>query len=250
MNRRILYIAIILFSSPFLYAQQVKDSFKITDTRMMDTYKSMGYVYHQLVKYYPEGDEASAASYWEPREIVDTVRIMGSFEFKKHTYTVTSIRKLGFENVLRIKNIVLPESIKEIGAGAFDGCSYLQSINIPSQCEVLRGSALARTEIRSLILPEGVKSLGGMLCYQCRYLKYVELPSTLERIGEEAFYYCEGLKTVRVHFKEPLPIERKHFFYTTPTKDIKLIVPKGSIDAFKKAEGWKLFYPIVEEDDE
>lgn len=250
MAKKIVTIALFLFLCLGLPAQQVKSSFRATDKLTINTYKSMGYVYCDLIKYYPEGEEASAASYWEPNNVVDTVRILDSFTFQKQKYTVTSIKESGFEDILRIRHIILPETIKRIAPRAFYSCSYLESIYIPSGCETIGSYSFCRTEVDTLILPEGVKIIGAKAFFECTHLKYVELPSTVEKLGERAFSCCNELKTVRVHFKEPLPIDEKHFFFTTPHHKIKLIVPKGTLEAYADADGWRYFEPIVEEDDE
>lgn len=47
---------------------------------------------------------------------------------KGETYKVTRVAKNGFQNVLGLLKIVLPDSVKEIGDQAFSGCVNLYEI--------------------------------------------------------------------------------------------------------------------------
>lgn len=64
-----------------------------------------------------------------------------------------------------IQKIVLPDTIEEIGVGAFALCGVLKEVNIP----------------------EGVKTIGRCTFFHCGSLNNIILPSTLETIGKEAF---------------------------------------------------------------
>ncbi|MBQ7661129.1 MAG: leucine-rich repeat domain-containing protein [Clostridia bacterium] len=73
--------------------------------------------------------------------------------------------------------LVIPEKINgypvtSIGSIAFQGCSRLTSIEIPS----------------------GVTSIGSYAFSECRSLTSIEIPSSVKSIGSNAFYKCSGLQ--------------------------------------------------------
>lgn len=65
----------------------------------------------------------------------------------------------------RIYEVILPDGLTNICAGAFSGCKYLQIIQIP----------------------DTVTSIGGDAFYQCEGLKQIDLPDSIIRIDYRAF---------------------------------------------------------------
>lgn len=238
----------ILFSS-VVFGQQVRDSFGVTsNSSSFNTYKELGYVFQGYVRYYISDGEVLAAGNDIQTHNIDTLRILPGFDYKKKHYYVTGIKEDGFEDSEYIKYVILPDSFKEIAPCAFYKCKSLTGFNIPKDCKTIGAASFAYTNLKSVIIPEGVKKIGGSAFNNCSRISYVELPSTLDTLGKKAFYYCDDLSIVKVHFTEPIPIEREHFFYSKPAHRIKLVVPKGSAEKFSNAEGWKIFSPIVEEE--
>ncbi len=81
-----------------------------------------------------------------------------------------------FANNARIEHVILPASLRDIGVGAFAGCTSLRSINIP----------------------EGVTRLRKSTFTGCHSLYEVTLPESLIGIGEWAFRDCPALKKIRI----------------------------------------------------
>ena len=70
-------------------------------------------------------------------------------------------------------NLTVPEGVKEIGVGAFYGCSTI-------------------TELR---LPESVTKIDKSAFYKCKRLETAYMPA-VESIGSNAFNHCDSLKDV------------------------------------------------------
>ncbi len=89
---------------------------------------------------------------------------------------VETIGGYAFANNEDVVNISLPSSVKEIKAHSFDGCTKLNSVN----------------------LPEGITAIEDYAFYECEALAKVEFPSTLISIGEHSFDYCVSIKEIDV----------------------------------------------------
>ena len=131
---------------------------------------------------------------------------------------VTRIGYQGFFQCSNLTNLTLPKSLKEIGVPtgqAFGGCTSLKNgqfiiDDIAWWCSLtINGGSnpLSFTkkfysapdvEVTDLVIPEGVTSIPQNAFYQCEGIKSVSLPSTLTTIGESAFYGCNGLKSVAI----------------------------------------------------
>ena len=129
-----------------------------------------------------------------------------------------------------VTDLVIPNTIKAIGAFAFVNCSNLKTVTIP----------------------ESVTSIGVSAFYGCSGLTTLTIPKSVTSIGETGVYY--GTKV----FGECSNLTSIQSLNTTPptSKDGRLIdanyekcvvwVPKGSLKAYQEAAGWKDFKNIKE----
>ena len=111
-----------------------------------------------------------------------------------------------------------------IGNQAFDGCSSLTSLTLPSS----------------------VTSIGGSAFSGCSGLTSLTLPSSVTSIGESAFSGCSGLSSIYVNWESPLSIDASTFEDANTGKCI-LYVPKGTYDDYW-ISNWGIFENIVEYD--
>ena len=93
----------------------------------------------------------------------------------------------------------IPDSVVEIGSGAFSGVTGLKTIIIPGTVKTIADSAFAyNTTLETVILEEGVQVIGNNAFESCNNIKNVNLPQSLNKIGELAFYYCTKLETIKI----------------------------------------------------
>lgn len=69
----------------------------------------------------------------------------------------------------KITEIVIPDSVTNIGCFAFSGCSSLRSVDIP----------------------DSVTSIGELAFYECKNLKNLVIPNSVKEIGDGAFNFTE-----------------------------------------------------------
>ncbi|MBR1786796.1 MAG: leucine-rich repeat domain-containing protein [Paludibacteraceae bacterium] len=102
-----------------------------------------------------------------------------------------SIGKRAFENTSKISEVVLPESLIDLGVETFY-CSGVQKISIPRGVTKLEDGG-GMTEDDEWGPPS--YSVCGVF-YGCEHLQEVSLPDTLTYIGDGAFYGCKDLKQI------------------------------------------------------
>ena len=119
------------------------------------------------------------------------------------TYTVTRCDKDAV-------NVVIPSDIDGqpvvgIGSEAFDGCTRLASVKLPTGEEEIYQFCSFRkideyafnncTSLRKIIAPKGLERIGRGAFRNCKMLTRVTFPEGI-RVGDYAFYGCEALTCV------------------------------------------------------
>ena len=104
-----------------------------------------------------------------------------------------------FKNKTGITSISLPNSIREIGDSAFEGCSDLESIVITNNVRIIGDNAFKDcASLNYIYLGDGIREIGAHAFNGCAELRNVVVPSNVETIGEEAFANCVKLETVSI----------------------------------------------------
>ena len=126
--------------------------------------------------------------------------------FEKVTrLSIINIEKIDFE-VSRyfpnLKEVYLPDPIKEIGKNAFE--SY---------------QAYTKGQLEEVYLNDNIEKIGENAFYQNPKLSNIRLPQNLKSIGGSAFYGCKGLEHIEI------PISVTYIgtcaFWDTDLKDVK-----------------------------
>ena len=186
--------------------------------------------------------------------------------------TVTSIGRGAF-SMINIKSISLPSGLEAISQEAFNSCYNLVFISIPSSVTTLYSrsfaycnniasiivesgnakydsrkncNAVIETSSKTLIkgckntvIPYGVKIIDEYAYQGCSGMSEITIPGSVTTIGDYSFK-C-SLQTVKVENPTPIAISNSVF---DNVNNIDLIVPVGSISAYKAADNWKDFKTI------
>ncbi|MDE7227952.1 MAG: leucine-rich repeat domain-containing protein [Treponemataceae bacterium] len=93
--------------------------------------------------------------------------------------------------------LVIPDGVTNIGQGAFEDCTSLESVKIPNGVtEIGRGAFSGCKSLTSVNIPDGVTSIGDVAFYGCTSLTSVNIPDSVKSIGAYAFCYCYALTGV------------------------------------------------------
>lgn len=143
---------------------------------------------------------------------------------------VTHIRDYAFQGCSQLEGIVLPSTLRNvptedylypyaIGAHAFEGCSSLASIELPEGVTILPDYVLAGTGLTSLTLP-----------------------SSINRLGSSALA-IPGLTTLTVESATP-PTAGYEAFKGIQFDACQLLIPEGAEPAYRNAEEWCRFFGL------
>jgi len=127
----------------------------------------------------------------------------GSLTIEKVTFeagsALTSIGSSAFNGCSSLTSIKIPSGVTSIGSSAFYGCSSLTSIDIPDGVTSIGNSAFSGcSSLTSIEIPEGVTSIGNSAFSGCSSLTSIEIPEGVTSIGSNAFSSCSSLTSIEI----------------------------------------------------
>lgn len=116
-------------------------------------------------------------------------------------YTVTEIGRAAFKDRTGITSIgfATGASVTKLGAMAFQGCTALQNITLPSGTTTLPAGLLhGCASLTSVTIPGTVTTIGPLAFADCESLASITLPSSLVSLGESALSECRALASLTI----------------------------------------------------
>ncbi|MBP3596604.1 MAG: leucine-rich repeat domain-containing protein [Clostridia bacterium] len=125
--------------------------------------------------------------------------------------SVKEIKPSAFSTMSSLENLELEDGIQIIGEGAFSGCSSLTKVVLPKSVKSISLHTNYATSMGEYGLFEGctnlvevdmsktqIQDLQNDTFYSCGKLKKVKLPPTLKNIGKDCFRACNSLSNLEL----------------------------------------------------
>ena len=127
----------------------------------------------------------------------------GTLTINKDTETVikdyTEANHAPWYNSRASIKLVILNGITQIGAYAFDGCTAMTDVSIPSTVKSINASAFnGCSSLTKVELPTGLTFLGEGVFTDCTSLKTINFPTGVTSIGVNTFSGCSKLKTANL----------------------------------------------------
>ena len=95
---------------------------------------------------------------------------------------------------LHVSEIIVPETVTQIGELAFDQCSYLEKVTLPTGLKEIGQYAFSQSGLKELYIPDSVTSMATGIAWYCSKLTSVHLPEGIKKIPNAMFSGCTSLK--------------------------------------------------------
>lgn len=181
---------------------------------------------------------------------------------------MTEIPDLCFQNI-GCSHIEFHDGVKLIGNGAFRSANLQGELVLPPNLVKLCNVSFAGTKISHIVFNDRLRIIDNESFRDCIYLtgtqRFAEnvarvsrscfegctamtgfvLPRNVELIEDRAFYGCYSLNSIVCENPEP-PVVRGDAFLGIPKDNFTVEVPKGCVEKYREAPGWKEFKRIAE----
>ena len=170
----------------------------------------------------------------------------GGFNHVEFHDGVTEIEGQAFQYCKLQGELVLPTNLKKIGAMAVAG-TQISRIIFNDELQLMGGSAFEGNSYLTgtLTLPKNVARIPGRCFRDCYGITGLVIPEGVDMIDGNAFWGCNSINSIVCYATEP-PVLGSNAFYGVNKDNFTVEVPKGCVDKYKEADGWKEFKRIAE----
>ncbi len=113
--------------------------------------------------------------------------------------TVTQIGNGAFNGCTRITKVNIPSTVKKIGNTAFYNCDKLEEVTFAGDtCTFGTDVFYNCSSLKTIVLPAKTKQITQKMFYGCSALEELDIPATVTKIGSEAFGKCASLNAVTI----------------------------------------------------
>lgn len=172
-----------------------------------------------------------------------------------------------FRNCTKLSDLTLGNGVTSIGLSAFTDCDSLTKVIIPDSVTSLGTEAFYGCNVLTdLTFGKGITKIPDYICQGCVSLKNINFTGNITSIGSYAF---KNTKVVNVTIPETVTtigtqafiystsLEKVILYPTTPpslganaiekTAGLRIIVPIGTLEAYKTATNWSAYADYMEE---
>ena len=166
-----------------------------------------------------------------------TVRAIGGYCFTNNPISITvsegvmEIDDRAFESCSNLTNVSLPTTLTSLGAYAFCNCSSLSAINLPSGLtHIYEYTFYGCSSLGSITIPSTVTVIGTGAFSGCSSLSSVSIPAGMIQIESSAFSGCSSLSSITIPAGVTL-IENSTFLNCSSLSSVTIL---GNVTSIEK----------------
>ena len=163
-------------------------------------------------------------------------------------FTIKGIGVSVFEGNTELKSLIIEEGIETVETLAFNGCTNLTKVILPSSVTSIEGYAFMCPNLTSREIDKNnkvyndgncnviieTKTKFGFACFRPMKSEEYTISKNIEEIGVCAFIGC-GLKKLTVQATTPPTLKTD----ALGSSDLIIYVPAESVETYKTADGWQ-----------
>ena len=112
--------------------------------------------------------------------------------------TIVTIESPLSDFLSNLETLKLSSSLKTIPVGAFSGSKSLKKVTIPDSVTEIGNGAFWGSGLETIYIPDSVTEIGSGAFQKCSALQSVRLSPSMKRISEEMFAGCSYLSTLDI----------------------------------------------------
>lgn len=153
---------------------------------------------------------------WIPSTFAKNCTSLTDINFLASINNISRIGLGAFDGCTSLVNVTLPSSITTLDAEAFANCTNLVHLNLAStQIKTLSAQVISNdTSLTTFVIPDSVKSIKSLAFENCTSLEYVIIPKSVTNCDEDAFHGChvktdaDPRETFRIYLAEGVNINK------------------------------------------
>lgn len=127
-----------------------------------------------------------------------TVRDYGDLEFPSSFLGIPVTKVGSFYRNEKLTSVYIPDSVIEVGAGAFSECPSLRSVRFPAYLKTLPNNVCDLCpQLESVSLTVETEDVGARAFYGCSAINSVAMPG-VKSVGIDAFTGCASIRSVTI----------------------------------------------------
>ena len=141
---------------------------------------------------------------------------------------VLIIEDYAFENAKQLTEVVLSDSVEEIGHSAFIHCENLRNIQLGNSLKRIGGQAFGFcSSLTAITIPDSVEELSYSVFSYCDNLESAVIGCGVIQLDEEIFKYCDALSEVTFRDSDGWEVKSR---FSIRSEEVDLSDPRKNAD--------------------